>query len=713
MKKLFSLILTLCLVLSIAIPVFSAGAELAANELRFCRKVIDDRDVDGNLRKPYWVDADGNEIAMPEPEVPVSAATETTLPEKYDLRERGVVTSVKNQAKVGSCWAFSTIACMESSMIWQGYGRADDIDYSEAHLAWFSQRQRTPDPADLTYGDGYDAANPFDDGSNIFFSSSTLMRGSGVQLESNAPWSNPQNGEEAMRDMAQPESDRYVSYGRLSNARWLVYSVAGVKQTLMQNGNVSAAYLHYPDGWNEVHACQYQNVTNMYVNHGVEIVGWDDSFSKENFNENMRPRFDGAWLVKGSWGTEFGEDGYYWLSYADPSISCVFTMVATPKQTFDHIYQYDGTIPLTTVFSNASLRAANRFRSTRQEMLTHVAFWSENYHGVDGCLSVYVADEDYVPDPDNPTTNMTLVEAAKTYFNDVQCGYYTFELSAPVDVSNRYYTVELLYYNDPEWFTTLSLEGTGSTTIHVENDLSYGAEPGQSFIYDNKWNDVTQGTALSGKHYNVPIKAMTRESAKPTGFTLSYDATIGSGAPDKQIGSTKYYISMREPVCTTLNYPTHTFLGWAASEGARLPQFKPGDQVALTADTTLYAVWEKVERPVVVDPEAPTVSIVNYVSERTERFFTTVEFTSEATNMPDEAQIVWYVNSKEAQKGGATFVYSGAKRNYNVQAQIRMIHSGLWVASSQTETVRIKFTFADIFTALFRILFGKPYYVKQ
>ena len=71
-------------------------------------------------------------------------------------------------------------------------------------------------------------------------------------------------------------------------------------------------------------------------NHAVTIVGWDDTYSKENFGEGHQPEGDGAWLVKNSWGAETedfpnsnswgieNEDsentGYFWISYYDHSI---------------------------------------------------------------------------------------------------------------------------------------------------------------------------------------------------------------------------------------------------------------------------------------------------------------------------------------------------------------------------------------------------------
>jgi hypothetical protein len=85
-------------------------------------------------------------------------------------------------------------------------------------------------------------------------------------------------------------------------------------------------------------------------NHAVCIVGWDDTYPRENFNEGHLPEGDGAWIVKNSWGseTEYAtrEDGtligkkawgvrneeglatgYFYLSYYDKNLTGPETMV--------------------------------------------------------------------------------------------------------------------------------------------------------------------------------------------------------------------------------------------------------------------------------------------------------------------------------------------------------------------------------------------------
>lgn len=61
----------------------------------------------------------------------------------------------------------------------------------------------------------------------------------------------------------------------------------------------------------------YCGDTSAEVNNYVTIVGWDDSYPRNMFNN--RPNYSGAFLCKTTFGSDFGENGYIWISYEDKS----------------------------------------------------------------------------------------------------------------------------------------------------------------------------------------------------------------------------------------------------------------------------------------------------------------------------------------------------------------------------------------------------------
>ena len=76
-------------------------------------------------------------------------------------------------------------------------------------------------------------------------------------------------------------------------------------------------------------------------NHEIIIIGWDDQYPKENFNVAVEG--DGAFICQNSWGTGFGHEGIFYVSYYDSHIGSqgvVYTKVEN-KDNYDHIYQTD------------------------------------------------------------------------------------------------------------------------------------------------------------------------------------------------------------------------------------------------------------------------------------------------------------------------------------------------------------------------------------
>lgn len=420
------------------------------------------------------------------------------IPERYDAREQGLVTSVKNQASTGACWAFAALSAAETSAVKNGFADIDTVDYSEAHLTWFGLRSLSDNEDDPTHGDGIFSDSPYTDGGNWMRSLFALARWSGAENEENAPF----NGfPEAMGNYG--EDARYSSYAHLQNSKYISPDdETGIKQAIIDNGSIttsfyySQSFLKYSDDG----AAYYQkSVTN--TNHTAVIVGWDDNFSKDNFKRS--PERDGAWLIKNSWGEYWGTDGYVWVSYCDPSLSCFVTYEMESADNYDNIYQYDGFgyKGWAYITGENKMTMANIFTADSLEALKAVSF-----HTVQNDVDYEVKIYTFLGENDLPTEGR--LSAEKSGHLDHR-GYYTVELDEPVPIKadSRYSVVVSITVPDG-YNACIPLEyPEGFDGAHTR---SYSSEEGVSYF--TVGDDYSQWTDSSVEGYNnVCIKAFTDE----------------------------------------------------------------------------------------------------------------------------------------------------------------------------------------------------------
>ena len=497
-KKLLCLLVSLALVLNIS-ALYASSQEA---DFEVYRLVSGETDRYGNVYNDYYVDMNGNKVDLfTADDYSVSIAEESALPSKYSSVDEGIITTPKNQGGSSSCWAFSTVSALETSSIMQGFDTLDTADYSEAHLTWFAQNELTTDKTDPTYGDGRNVASPYITGGNWLGATAALSRGAGLQKEENAKWI-VSTSESVLNGMNYPESERYTSYLRLKSAQ-RIYDTSrdGIKKAIMEHGSLMAGVYYDYDVNIDNYSYYYQNTVSGKTNHAITIVGWDDDFSKTNFKVTPQPNNDGAWLCKNSWGTRIGVNGYFWLSYEETSHTNFISFEAMEADDFENIYQYDGTVMKYIFRSTAPATAANTFTAKRDEMLTHVGFFSGN-DNADAVVRIYKGRS---ANSKNPTVGNLLVSDAVTEVKDIEYGYSTVKLEKGVYLEEgETFTVCVTFTANAGQSSVLT-EGETTTDTTVR---SYTGNPGESFVCLNGvWYDTS---SISGKDYNnVSVKAMT------------------------------------------------------------------------------------------------------------------------------------------------------------------------------------------------------------
>ncbi len=265
------------------------------------------------------------------------------------------LTPVRDQGESNLCWAFSTTALLETSLLLQYPDEnASTLDLSEEQLAYF-YFNRQNDPLGNT-GDMKMVCEAFDgkyayryaSGSPIYMLQE-LSTGQGITTEAQVPFYLTriigQNG-----DVAYVESDAvpdtrsaYLSYANITGYELFDYDVDKVKQEIMENGAVSVS-MYYDNSSRNLRTNAYYSPENRRTNHIVTLVGWNDTYKNTNFNADSRPNGDGAFIVRNSWGDDWGDNGYFYISYENATmLACVSTRaVRTAEKSYPNLYFYDG-----------------------------------------------------------------------------------------------------------------------------------------------------------------------------------------------------------------------------------------------------------------------------------------------------------------------------------------------------------------------------------
>lgn len=218
------------------------------------------------------------------------------LPDKLDYRELGYVTPVKDQRNCGACWAFATIAPLESLILMYD-GKTEDL--SEQALI---------------------SCNPWNWGCDGGWFAFDLLIEPGAALESCQTYTgsdrtkcNNCNGVYKIIDW------HYVSQNDMP-------SIDEIKTALLIHGPLGAA-MHASNAFMFYKGGVWTIDEEGDINHAITIVGWDDSL--------------GAWIIKNSWGKGWGMDGFAYVKYGVLRVGYAAAFVVYKPPAWEDVYEED------------------------------------------------------------------------------------------------------------------------------------------------------------------------------------------------------------------------------------------------------------------------------------------------------------------------------------------------------------------------------------
>lgn len=370
-------------------------------------------------------------------------AGKATLPDTFDLRNEERVSSIRNQGNESTCWAYAAIGALESSLL------------PESANAF--------SPNDLIDRKGYSYIDR--DGGDFSQAAAYFLS-----------WKGPKSDKSNSLDY-HVQGLKFFDSDDIDSIKWAIFKDGGVSTSIyIDNADENMAASKY-----------YNPLANAYCytgqkepNHDVVIIGWDDDFPKEKFNGHAIG--NGAFICQNSWGSSFGENGVFYVSYYDTNVGdqSVSYFDIESSLNYDEIYQSDlygwtGQIG----YQKENVLGANVFTAKTDMSIKAAGFYALDKQSF---YELYFVPEFTGVDS---LSNRTLVASGS--LNDA--GYYTIP-----------FTTEALAEAGKKFAIILSITTPGSTepmaieykSERIDGDIDI--TDGTSYISKNgiKWESVEE-----------------------------------------------------------------------------------------------------------------------------------------------------------------------------------------------------------------------------
>lgn len=393
----------------------------------------------------------------------------TIFPTRYDLREKGRISAIRNQGTYGTCWGFAATSALESSLL--------------------------PEQNTLFSVDHMTMSNSFNvnqyDGGEYTMGMAYLAGWQGPVFETDDPYGDGVSNDD-LSEVMHVQEMRIIDGKDYEAIKAAVFKYGGVQSSLYSTLRSSQSSSSY---YNK-RTSAYCYIGTKKPNHDVVIIGWDDNYSKDNFSTPLEG--DGAFICQNSWGADFGEDGIFYVSYYDTNIgthNVVYTRVDDVNN-YDYIYQSDlcGWVGKMG-YEKEEIYGANVYTATSDQRIAAAGFYAT---GADTEYKLYVVK--------NFTGENSFANRQKVAEGVLeQAGYYTIDFSNEVAIEAGERFAIVLYVKTPGATHPLAIEYDSGEkaldTVDLEDGEGYISFNGTSFV------DVK-----TKQNCNLCIKAFTNDN---------------------------------------------------------------------------------------------------------------------------------------------------------------------------------------------------------
>jgi len=416
-----------------------------------------------------------------------------------DFFKTDCITPVDNQELNPDCWAYSTTGAVEQQTC-KKTGQKKDlsedclVDWKDMHFETVGGNRQI--------SSSYFSARkgPVEENSDCFdLSSALLPENSNELIKSVGAPGNPKS-KDNIKNLFDKSSNNISNMDTLRNI---------IKGFIYEKGAIITSMFYDTSFYDPINYTYFCDTTDTASNHSVLLVGWDDNYQ----TSASKP---GVWIAKNSWGTAYGDSGYFYISYYDSLALSYRASIWTELNDYipnEHLYMNDqlGRIHTLGLNYNAIGYGLAKFEAINEVPVTEILTWTTMG---DAYVSIWVYD-------DFDGSNLTgLISQSLNNYREFS-GYTMYQLPAPIyfpEGDDFYVKVE---YRNPE---ANSYPIPSECYIedycdpNIQKDKYWVSADGSNWLKIGKGTHVLEN--LSIRAYAVPAKPIWRKLNSETNSNL-------------------------------------------------------------------------------------------------------------------------------------------------------------------------------------------------